>query len=68
MSGISTEMYVQAARDECARRVLACEDVVAATGPVDAAAGSDVVDGAVEGHVDGFVRVGAVVGEELGVG
>ena len=57
----------ETARDECARRILACEDVVAATGPVDAAAGGDVVDGAVEGHVDGFVRVGAIVGEELGV-
>jgi hypothetical protein len=58
----------EAARDEGARAVLAREDVVAAARPVDAAAGRDVVDGAIEGHVDGFVRVGAVVGEELGVG
>jgi hypothetical protein len=65
---VGRRVLSETARDECARRVLAREDVVAAFGPVDAAAGGDVVDGAIEGYVDGFVGVGAVVGEELGVG
>jgi len=65
---VGRRVFSEAAGDESARRVLAREDVVAAAGPVDVAAGGDVVDGAVQGHVDGFVGVGAVVGEELGVG
>jgi hypothetical protein len=58
----------EAPGDERARGILACEDVVAAAGAVDAAAGRDVVNGAVEREVDGLARVTAVVGEELGVG
>jgi hypothetical protein len=65
---VGRRVFSEAAGDESARRVLAREHVVAAAGPVDVAAGGDVVDGAVQGHVDGFVGVGAVVGEELGVG
>jgi hypothetical protein len=61
-------VFGEAAGDESARRVLARKDMVAAAGPVDVPAGGDVVDCAVQGHVDGFVGVGAVVGEELGVG
>lgn len=42
--------------------------MIAAAGAVGRGADGDVVDGAVEGEVDGFGGVGAVVGEELGVG
>lgn len=58
----------KAARDETPRGVFAREHVVAAARAVDAAAGRDVVDRAVERQIDRFVGVAAVVGEELGVG
>jgi hypothetical protein len=58
---IGRAVFGEAAGDEAACCVFAGEDVVAASGAVDAAAGGDVVDGAVEGEVDGSVGVGAVV-------
>lgn len=58
----------ETASDEAARGVFACEDVVAAAWAVEAAACGDVVDCAIKGEVDGFGLVGAVVGEEVGIG
>lgn len=45
--------------------IAACEVVVGASGAVDVAPEGDVEDGAVDGDVDGFGRVFAVVGGEL---
>ena len=42
--------------------------MVAAAGAVDAAAGGDVVDCAVQGEIDGEIGVGSIVQVELGVG
>lgn len=61
-------VFRKAASDESARGVLACEDVVASSRAIDAAASSDIVDRAVEREVDRLVRVASIVGEELGVG
>ena len=55
----------EAARDVGARGVAAGKVVVGASRAVDAAAGGDVVDGAVDGEVDGLGVVGAVVGGEF---
>lgn len=65
---VRCRVFSKAASDEAARGVLACEDVVASTGAIDAAASSDIVDSAVEREVDWLVRIAAVVGEKLGVG
>lgn len=61
-------VFGKAASDESASGILACEDVVASTWSIDAAASGDIVDRAVECEVDRLVRVASVVGEELGVG
>lgn len=65
---VGRRVFSKAASDEPARGILACEDVVASTWAIDAAASGNIVDRAVEREVDRFVRVAAVVGEKLGVG
>jgi hypothetical protein len=64
---VGRRVFSKAASDESARGVLACEDVVASTWTIDAAASGNVVDRAIEREVDRLVGVASVVGEELGV-
>lgn len=58
-------VFPEAARDEGARGVAAGEEVVRTAGAVGLGGGGHVIDGAVEGEVDGLLRVRAVVGSEL---
>lgn len=58
----------EAAGQKGARGVLSREEVVGAAGAVGGGRDGHVVDGAVEGEVDGLLGVGAVVEGEFGVG
>jgi hypothetical protein len=53
--------------DEAACGIFAREDIVATTSAIDPAAGSDVVDSAVERKVDRLIGIAAVVSEEFGI-
>tara|TARA_R110002003_G_scaffold130_11_gene12228 strand:+ start:7924 stop:8271 length:348 start_codon:yes stop_codon:yes gene_type:complete len=61
-------VFLETTRQESARGVAAREEVVGATRAVGRRGDGDVVDGAIEGEVDWFLGVGAVVGGEFGVG
>ena len=65
---IGHRVGVEAARQERARGIAPGEEVVRAAGSVRRRADADVVNGAIDGEVDGLGRVGAVVGFELVVG
>jgi hypothetical protein len=64
---VGCRVLSETARDEAARGVFTCEDIVAATSAIDPATGGDVVDSAVEREVDRLVGVAAVVREEFGI-
>lgn len=55
----------ETARNEAAGGIDAGKDVVGSAGTVDTRAGGDVVDGAIDGKVDGPAGVGAVVEGEF---
>jgi hypothetical protein len=65
---VGRRVFGEAAGEEGTRGIVACEEVVTATGPVGCGRDGNVVDCAVESEVDGAFGRGAVVGEELGVG
>jgi hypothetical protein len=65
---IRDRVFGETPRDECARSVLACEEVVRAAWSVRRRGDGDIVDCAVYSEEDGFSGVGAVVGCEFGVG
>lgn len=62
---IGSQVFLEAAGDKGARGIAAGKDAVGASGAVHVAALGDVVDGAVDGEVDGFGFVGAIEGLEL---
>lgn len=66
-SQIRVPIFLKAVSDECAAGVFACEEVIAAAWSVVSSSGGDVVDGSVDGEVDGLGWVAAIVGFEVGV-
>lgn len=62
---VGRSVLSEAAGDETAGGINASEDVVRAAGAVDTRAGGDVVDGAVDGEVDGLGWVGTIVEGEV---
>lgn len=62
---VGSQVLLEAATDKGARGIAAGKDAVGASGPVHVAALGDVVDGAIDGEIDGFGFVGAIKGLEL---
>lgn len=62
---IGSQVFLEAASDKGARGITAGKDAVGASGAVHVAALGDVIDGTVDGEIDGFGFVGAIVGLEL---
>lgn len=67
-SQVWRDIRVEAVGDESPRRVGTRKEVVRASWAVEVAPVGDIVDGAINGQVDGELGVAAVVPPEVGVG